>query len=57
LIMMNEKNLFCDFNDREPLTEKIKAARLKMTTQELENFKKNLEIDEENRYFELTVSL
>jgi hypothetical protein len=57
LIMMNEENLFCDFNEREPLTEKIKAARLKMTTQELENFKKNLEIDEENRYFELTVSL
>jgi hypothetical protein len=57
LIIMNEENLFYDFKEREPLTDKIKAARMKMTTQEFENFQKNLEVDEKNRYFELTVSL
>ncbi|MDB5000848.1 MAG: hypothetical protein JWR76_1925 [Mucilaginibacter sp.] len=57
VIIMNEDNLFYDFNEREPLTDKIKAARMKMTTQELKNFQKNLEIGEKDRYFELTVNL
>lgn len=57
LIIMNEENLFYDFNEKEPLTDKIKAARLKMTTQELESFQKNFKTDEKHRYFELTINL
>jgi hypothetical protein len=57
LIIMNEENLFYDLKEREPLTAKIKDARMKMTNQEFENFQKNLEVDEKNRYFELTVNL
>ncbi|MDB5285887.1 MAG: hypothetical protein JWR05_836 [Mucilaginibacter sp.] len=57
LIIMNEENLFYDFNEREPLTDKIQAAKMKMTTQERENFQSSFEIDEKHRYFELTIGL
>lgn len=41
LIIMNEKDLFFDFNGQEPLGEKIKAARSKLSQEEKQAFEDN----------------
>lgn len=55
LILLNEDKLFADFKEKEPMSQKIKDARKKMSDQELKAFKNACVTGPNNLFVEFTV--
>jgi hypothetical protein len=55
LIILNEEKLFADFKEKEPMGQKIKDARKKMSDQEMKAFEKAYAPDPDNLFIEFTV--
>ena len=55
LMIMNEKGLFFDFHEKEPLIKKIKSAQKKLSAREADDYKKSYVREKNNLYVEFTV--
>lgn len=57
IMIMNEKDLFFDFHQKEPLVGKIKEAQKKFTSKEAAEYKKSYVREKNNLYVDYTVKL
>ncbi len=55
VMIMNENNLFFDFDEKEPLSDKIKDARKKMSKKERDLFEESFKVHKDRLYIEYNV--